>query len=499
MASQLHRLLPGELQAFATASDQTLIPSMLPASFWHIYIKMDFLRQYEYAETKNDGKSFVRNVARAAKAIETVISGSDGIVVEVQGSVIHCILVDPNCNSSLLRSHCRAINNALHLVFPDSSRVEGWRMAADWGKTLLVRGRGIHNDNSYVSLGNAANAPAKHLFAQLSLGSESERKLKRFVCAWRLGGGGAWMYDVLNRQVDEDFKDKAPSKFLEIRNRDFGLKSVAAKAAQGYVHIQNRAAPLSPQGAPNSADGEDPVVYYGWVMRADIDGFTARVEQCFDNDMKMLQLGERFEKIMEEAAVFASKHSEMLVQLPWAGDNFTAVVVFEDKSKYEEAIQGKLIEFGLDFASALNAVVVEADLGGWAQTAAGCKIHGNSQGNVYVGAVEFEGRRFLIGAGGGIGRSTQAFTDMDPRPAHIVVFEDDYDYLYRPYQERLMDRTKKDGSLSTLFRKGHLPDLAKAREKIQNALNKAKEPVKTLITAGGSGSVLVSSREYGED
>ena len=151
--NKFQRVTAGEMRKFARATNISESPSLMPARFWHIYIKLEFQKKYENAETKSDGKSFIRNVMRAATAAEHVISSSDGIVVEVHGSVVHCILPDERASSSNVLGNCHSISDALHLIFNDSSKVEAWRMAADWGKTLLVRGRGIHNDDSYSFVG----------------------------------------------------------------------------------------------------------------------------------------------------------------------------------------------------------------------------------------------------------------------------------------------------------------------------------------------------------
>jgi hypothetical protein len=497
--NKFQRVTAGEMRKFARATNNAESPSLMPAKFWHIYIKLDFQKKYENAETKNDGKSFIRNVMRAATAAEHVISSSDGIVVEVHGSVVHCILPDEFASNSNVLSKCHSISDALHLIFNDSSKVEGWRMAADWGKTLLVRGRGIHNDDSYVSLGDSANAPAKYLFSQLAKSSEETRALKRFMLAWRSEKKEAWQHEPLGDVINEEFKKSASARYAEIRAQSFDVESVLSKRARASQEVRAQAAPLDSSAQSDGSGDGDTVIYYGWVMRADLDGFTARVHACFDNDGELLRLGEQFQGIMDEAARFAERHDEILVQLPWAGDNFTAAVVFADKKNYEESIESNLIEFSLDFSEALSKITSKAELAGWAQSTAGGGVYGNSEGNVYVGAVSFEGRRFLIAAGQGVGRTTKAFSDMDPGPGQLVVFEDDFDRLLKPYKDRLTDRVKMDSSQSTLFRKGDIDELEKARNEIKRVLVSVSEPAKTLVTVGTSTKVLVSSRDYGEE
>ena len=319
------------------------------------------------------------------------------------------------------------------------------------------------------------------------------------MLAWRYEKKEAWQHEPLGDVINEEFKKSASARYAEIRAQSFDVESVLSKQARASQEVRAQAAPLDSSAQSGGMGDGDTVIYYGWVMRADLDGFTARVHACFDNDGELLRLGEQFQGIMDEAARFAERHDEILVQLPWAGDNFTAAVVFAEKQNYEQAIEDNMIEFSLDFSKTLTDITVEAGLAGWAQTTAGGNVHGNSEGNVYVGAVTFEGRRFLIATGQGVGRSTQAFSDMDPSPGQLVVYQDDYDRLLNPYKEKLTGRIKIDGSQSTLFRKGNIEDLVTARSEIKTAIESVSEPAKTLVTAGTSAKVLVSSRDYGQE
>jgi hypothetical protein len=189
-------------------------------------------------------------------------------------------------------------------------------------------------------------------------------------------------------------------------------------------------------------------------------------------------------------------HSESLVQLPWAGDNFTAAVTFSDRDSYHAAIERRYVEFSLDFANELKCVTENAGLQGWAQTSAGGEVHGNAHGNIYVGSVSFENRRFLIGAGIGLGRTSQAFSDMKPKSGQLVIFGDDYSFLLKPYQHQFTERTKPDGTASTLFRLAEMENLATARAQITQSLVSLAQPVKTSITIGTSSAAIVSNRPY---
>lgn len=498
MSSQFQRISKGELRRNLLNKEIEGQLTLFPSQYWHLYIKLEFLQKYENAETKADGKSFIRNVARAASLAEAIVADSDGVVIEIHGSVVHCIIPDSTGHTEVIEKIAEEIHTAYRLLFPSQSRVDGWRMTADWGKTLVVRGRGIHNDDSFVSLGNSANAPAKLLFGELARSPEESRSLKRFHLGFRGANTKNWIFKALDEQVVKEASSRIKEQLKSVRQTTFEVKSQISKQARPDLSVNASAAPLDSQQTSSPVSPDEPEAFYGWVMRADLDGFTSRVEQCFDNDNELLKLGRSFQDIMDEAANFAGTHEEMLVQLPWAGDNFTAIVTFSSKSAYDEAIEQKTVEFSLDFDSAIEEATSRAQLAGWAQAVAGGSLNGKSQGNVYVGSVTFRDRRFLVGVGAGVGRSTQAFDDLKPETGEIAIFREDWEKLITPYKSAIRDDKKPNKQTSSLFKKGKVAVLKTARKTFAEALSEVNKPAKTAITTGAGSAAVVTCRDFAE-
>jgi len=149
-----------------------------PGDLWHVYLKLDFEPKYENASNLKDATSFLRNVGKAALLAETVFSEEDGIFIEAQGSMIH-LLLPGNLAQHALVDVCRALDYRLDNEFNQHAKVNGWRMTADAGKTILVESNGIHDDSSFVSLGKSANRPAKFLYKEILSQPEERRVLKR--------------------------------------------------------------------------------------------------------------------------------------------------------------------------------------------------------------------------------------------------------------------------------------------------------------------------------
>ncbi|MCE9619068.1 MAG: hypothetical protein K8R92_04070 [Planctomycetes bacterium] len=453
----------------------------VPTQLAHIYVKLDFQSKFESAQTAEDAKGFFRSVARATLATDLVAKGYGGEVLEVQGSMLHIGVPLPAATfdaQSLMGSLHAALGDLFSRV---GSRVDGWRMAYDNGRTLVVASRGVHGDSSYVSLGKSANRPAKHIYAQLEL-PESERKLKRGCYAEWDSRTTAWKYGdlgLLPRMLKE--AHRASSEAYRIEPRVSFIEAISTKRG-----VRADAAPIGP-GAVNP---NVPRTYFGWVMRADLDGFTARVEECFDDDARLTKLASDFLLLMEATASFTMAHKETLAQLPWAGDNFTVGAIYGSKDEYDRSAPRRLTELVLDFEKELATQAKAVGFGGWAYGVAGGEVHGNAGGNMYIATAEAGGRRFLLGAGEGFGRSAQAFGDVNPKAGMIVIYEPDWARLDEGYKKTFDKATTAHGTQSSLFRQARTAALQSERVRL------ATVGVPTIISIPGRSSVPVSTKPY---
>lgn len=450
-------------------------PTFFPQQLSHVYLKLDFKPQYENATTAEDARGFLRSVARAAMAAALIAERYDGFLLEVQGSTIHVGL--PLAKEA--QSFAGDLHTALQIVFNDrQSRVNWWCMTVDAGKTLIVPGRGVHGDESLVSLGRSANEPAKHLYAQLELPPE-KRALKPFHVGIHDPKADRWR--CVNLETLPAYLTEAKSIAAEARRIEPTLRYFEAIGAQRMVTAQ-----AMPIGSPSP---DKPHTYFGWVMRTDLDGFSARVEECYDNNEKLVQLAQEFMGLMDAAAAFVELHEEMLVQLPWAGDNFTAAAVFAAKSDYDSAAPKRLVELSLDFEKEMKADARACGFGGWAHGVAGGLVQWNTAGNVYLAGIELSGRRFLVGAGEGVGRSTQAFGDINPKAGEIVLYVEDWKRLDQRYKDAFKPAMTRRQEESSLYRKSTADALRGARSR------QASVAVTTPVTFPRE-TRQVSSRPY---
>lgn len=343
-----------DFESFRRIEASGLAQPFTPRDLTHVYVKLDFKLQYESAATAEDARGFLRSVARASLAAHLLVEQHQGVLMEVQGSTLHLALP----HDADLLSFVSDLHWTYNGVFNrPNSRVSSWCMAADSGRTLVVVGRGVHGDDSWVSLGKSANRPAKYLYSQLDL-PQDRRDLKPGTIASADPETGEWRHialDSLPRRLDA-------VKVIAEEARATG--PVLEFVATGGRRVTASAAPVPPTGAPAAPSADRPHTHFGWVMRADLDGFTARVDECFENDQELQDLAVQFYGIMDAAAQFASQHSETLAQLPWAGDNFTAAAVFADREDYDQAAQRRLVELSLDFDKEMAEAAVASGFAG---------------------------------------------------------------------------------------------------------------------------------------
>jgi len=250
------------------------------------------------------------------------------------------------------------------------------------------------------------------------------------------------------------------------------------------------AAPLSPAGSPDSPSANDPSAFFGWVMRADLNGFTARVHVCQDDPKKLSDLALQFIEVMDAATDFTHNHEVMMIQLPWAGDNYTSAAIYNSKPDYCSGFKKAGVDLALDFDRYLGDTTTLPN--NWAYSLAGGDVHGNAAGNVFIGSVAFRERRFLLGAGLGFGRTLQGFGDISPEGDEVVAWHEDVSNMPDHFKNRFKIALKTSGETSALYKKSTLDDL-------EEGLVEHKADSKPAITVGPSGTGKIYVKPHFDD
>lgn len=176
--------------------------------------------------------------------------------------------------------------------------------------------------------------------------------------------------------------------------------------------------------------------------------------------------------------------------MPWAGDNFTAAALLDSKSSYDAAIPRRLVELSLDFEKDMTHLAKKGGFGGWAYGVAGGEVHGNSNGNVYLGSVVVSQRRYLVGVGEGFGRSAQAFVDIGPEAQDVVVYKPDWARLDDAYKAAFEAAVTAAGAQSSLYY------VAKADVLKREKVKREAVAAPTVVTVAPSRPQAVPTRPY---
>lgn len=288
---------------------------------FHVYADLRLNLDLAAAEDPRNAMKFV-DLLEDFTAIGDKCAGLVGArVLEVQGDRIHFLLPAPELTQKTLASMLvfasALTRTAYHDLKPKAGEDwQGFSMAADHGIAILVPS--MFGGGSLVSLGNAANQPAKRLGAAgVSSGSLAlPERFGRGLPGAKLSG--AWV------EIDVNSPIPATQSYF-----DDNLTTRMREAAR--IVFEERTRRESRNFAGGLSEGvslsKTPVRTRGMCLRADLDGFTKLVEQAFQKGPKaVVELVKQFTSIMQYPMDFAQRLGRPIVELPWAGDCCTVLI-----------------------------------------------------------------------------------------------------------------------------------------------------------------------------
>ena len=316
------------------------------ATGFHLYGDLHLTLELSAATEQNQANLFLEVLEDLARIVSDFARGNRNVLIfEVQGQRIHLFLNRNQLNASNV---AELIDFSSYLTDAVSETIKpkvedywaGFCMAADFGRAIVL-GTGRDGDDSLISLGNPANRPAKRLArspqvqsGHLALSSEIAEHSDEI----RNVDGRYWVGDWIEVNVKDRPRptQKTENAILfesvlanaksadDLRRRDRRTVTFAANAAE--------VAPTT------GATVDRPTFVQAFLIRADLDGFTLRVEEVFRRNsqdaIKLLVL--EFLQIMKIPDAFESYIERPLIRLPWAGDCYNAILLPKDYEDYEE-------------------------------------------------------------------------------------------------------------------------------------------------------------------
>ena len=382
--------------------------------------------------------------------------------LEVQGKRGHYLLL---CKTNDGESLARLLAFCVALARVVEERIKplagddwiGFSMAADHGRAILIDSHLHDHSGSLISLGPAANAPAKKLNRRVVEGGVADGRVAvNMACFGRPSNPEA-------RPVWTEYNLTEPRMDLRQRTEELTEQMLAATANTALFFGQKHAA--HSRGlvhfSANSADFVDvsdttfkePRKVQGFAMRVDLDGFTAQVRAAFraNDDRVIMALVARFNEILTYPTQFKDRLDRPMILLPWAGDQANMILLPKPGETYADARSYLAVEAARAWhRQEFDGLTTLAANGGqrrswrellegarWVIGWAGGDHEGEDNGHGYllVANIRAGERGFLSVSGWGWGRALDAQEADYVRAEDTVLPNEDYHALDNLYQE----------------------------------------------------------------
>jgi hypothetical protein len=412
---------------------------------FHVYLDLRLTLDLRAAGDTRNATKYLRILELYTNVVAMVAAQSGGHILEAQGERIHVLINAESPDESALKRLLSFAHLSARLVYTRikdeaGDAFQGLRQAADHGTAILVV-TGSGGDDSVVSLGPCANAPAKRL-------GESGTNA---VPAGHLSIPRAWLDDLITTdrrrkwldinvlsltQVFSPFVDAAPLHIKEtVISRDFidlcnNLQACDVRELESGSLL-----------APGIFSVDSPLKLQAVAVRADLDGFTAKVAEAFrsvNRAKSIVTLVSDFLSIVATADSVLQGYGRPVIQLPWAGDCANALFLPKSAETYDEYLGYASVDVGSRWHSQKYEHTSDWEVK-WALGVAGGDDVDGAEGRLLVATIPIGNRSFLVGAGWGMGRSLDAQNAEALRAGDTAIpscdfrmLDTDNQKLYRP-------------------------------------------------------------------
>jgi len=434
----------------------------------HIYSDLKLEMSLAAAEDEEGAYRNLQILQVYATAAESAAVPAGISILEIQGQRIHFLKEvesDGSVDLEALYAMCRIFHG---VATREIGRLIGGtefsiRMAADCGRAFLLKSSGLDESESIVSLGVPANRPAKKLARNVGDNGVPAGHLA-FNIASLTDSDAEAQWEIIDLR-EESILALAANQQILLESANDVFKSRNSTA------MTKLARDFSPN--PNNPVHQ-PLRRQGFMMRADLDGFSARVRDAMNgSDEDAYELVRDFHSIMQYPAAFKETLPSGIKVLlfPWAGDCSNMLLECEDYELERTYLpntaalnwhdQGR--GTGLGGKTNWRKVLGETK---WLVALAGGENDGADHGYILTGNVEAMGRTFHVGAGWGWRRSLDAEQSKGTKAEETVIQKEDFDGLDTDLQKPFRDHPYHP----TLFKVASFEGLAKSNRERRNEI-----------------------------
>jgi hypothetical protein len=288
---------------------------------FHVYAELKLNLDLIAAENSRDAFKCVE-LLEDFTAISNRCADLAGVrILEVQGDRIHFFFQATEVGFDNV-AHLLAFSSALtRTAYSQLKPAAGgdWRgfsMAADWGVSVFVPSN--FGGGSLISLGDAANQPAKKLGAGVSSGHLALPLQigKKIPGGKRIGNWIEVNVETSTAETQSFFNEGLTEQMMRAAKEVLN-KRQQPSVSRTFATDWNSSLPIS----------SAPLRTRGMCLRADLDGFTKLVREAFDHGASAVaELVQQFTKILEFPKAFANDLGRPIIELPWAGDCCTLLI-----------------------------------------------------------------------------------------------------------------------------------------------------------------------------
>jgi len=389
---------------------------------YHLYIALNIGLEVTTGED-SDVSSYLYFLEALTKFSERLSAEYGAQVLEVQNDKLHILFEgDADDRENDLIEFCSLVHQAATVDFQKfiGHSLRSLKYAATHGRAIIVS-TGRESSDSMVSLGPAANDPAK-----------------------KLASGDVAPGHLMYRKSPKH--DQWASVNISASRSKHGVgQKVASETLMALTEsdsiVVNRELSIP------SSTVDAPTIIQGFMMRCDLDGFTKQVQEAFDSGSEEVvnRLVQRFTEIMGYEEVYrqsAGRHQFNVIKLPWAGDCANMVLIPEDnytlarKSVPVKAAGEWLGQKSDKIRGSANRWATLMNEADWlVSLAGGGEQEDESNGTLLIADVPGGFRNFRIVAGWGSRRSLDAQGAKVVRANDTVLPQSDKQALDAPLAE----------------------------------------------------------------
>jgi hypothetical protein len=408
---------------------------------FHVYGDLRINLTLSAAEEDSNARRFLQIIDNYSAVADECARNVGADVLELQGERIHALIPGETLSEEIFRrlfAFAIALTNAVYDKIAPAAGEHwgGFSMAADFGPAVLVASE--CGGGSVVSLGNAANTPAKRL-GRTPVVEAGHLALRRHAheAIDHTAGNAEW--------VEINVLEPA-EKISRFSNRSLNRQLAASAAAMLERPIPYRSiivAKAAHVGDPSRFSVTEPFRVQGHCLRADLDGFTHQVEAAFKSGPEAVKrLVKRFHQIMGYAREYARSLNRPFIEMPWAGDCATIILMPRDTETYYDTSRYFPVAAAVRWHDQEAAENVDRIVWGkllesakWAVGVAGGNEEEGSNGVMLVANVQSSRRAFRVAVGWAPRRSNDGYQAAGVRAGDTVLHNVDYENIDEDYKK----------------------------------------------------------------